>query len=278
MGPARTQWRKCSDKYYPYSHLFVDRNDIVPSQPDPLIPNTKPWKPPPIISSPDFRPSHRPDRPFGKPTRLPPKPSLDEYESQFEHQFLDPPKPGGFGLARHWPVAYLHKELPPDENVTEIKVSTTMVPKLRSYDGKNATFQAIQNLIDIIKATDAKMKYTTSNFSQDDAAVHIKIPLISKEENSMNKTLGNFEAINVPPTEVTLKNPTRINLGSTRALRSSNEDVSGNEFDKSNEFVLTSNSGTSGLRTFPAFRRGTVTKTTIENYGKLRTRRTHRNT
>lgn len=89
VGPARTQWRKCSDKYFPYIHNIIDRFDHIPIKPHlPLSP--KPWHPP----GPPYRPGARPNRPPGPPLKPLPKPSLDEYEAEFDQQFLEPPKPG----------------------------------------------------------------------------------------------------------------------------------------------------------------------------------------
>lgn len=81
VGPARTQWRKCSDKYFPYVHNIIHKLDHFP---------TKPW----YSSMPLNRPGARPDRPPAPPIQLIPRPSLDEYEVQFDEQFLEPPKPG----------------------------------------------------------------------------------------------------------------------------------------------------------------------------------------
>lgn len=84
VGPARTQWRKCSDRYFPYIHNIIDRLDHIPTKP------YLPWTP----VRPPYRPGARPDRPPAPPVKPPPKPSLDQYEAQFDEQFLEPPKPG----------------------------------------------------------------------------------------------------------------------------------------------------------------------------------------
>lgn len=73
VGVDKTQWRKCSDQYYPYLHNLLDSNDVRP-------------KPHNYGIRPD-----RPDAPLRPPVM---GPSLDEYEGQFDEQFLSPPKPG----------------------------------------------------------------------------------------------------------------------------------------------------------------------------------------
>lgn len=89
VGPERTQWRKCSDRYFPYVHNIIDRLDHIPTKPYLPLP-TKPWAP----IGPPYRPGARPDRPPAPPIKPPPRPSLDEYEAQFDEEFLEPPKPG----------------------------------------------------------------------------------------------------------------------------------------------------------------------------------------
>lgn len=194
MGPLRTQWRKCNDRYYPYLHHFIDRNDNIPPEYQSYLPDNSdrnPWpQNPPVHSTlePPFRPGYRPDRPPARPTKQPIRPSLDEYENKFDSQFLEPPKPGGFntpqgfGQPRHWPVNYLHKEIPPNETVAmppPPPTSTQMPVGFTNDNNNNQKFQAIQNLIDIIKSNDLNnVQYQISNHSnKKDDVLYVKIPL-----------------------------------------------------------------------------------------------------
>lgn len=88
VGPNKTQWRKCSDRYFPYIHNIIDRLDHIPTRPYLPLP-TKPW--PPLQP---YQPGFRPDRPPAPPVKPLQKPSLDQYEAQFDEEFLEPPKPG----------------------------------------------------------------------------------------------------------------------------------------------------------------------------------------
>lgn len=81
VGPERSQWRKCSEKYYPYlpeTDKIDDRKHFSPN------PHRQPWRPP----------IFRPDRPPGQHPVPPPALSLDQYEMIFNEQFLEPPLPG----------------------------------------------------------------------------------------------------------------------------------------------------------------------------------------
>lgn len=108
-------------------------------------------------------------------------PSLNEYESEFNRQFLDPPKPGGFGEPRYWPVSYLHKEQPPEAgNATEFKYD-------RMKDGR---INAIHNLITIIKSNTLKdIKYEINN----DTNLLIQVPLPGNftQDGKVNTTSTN---------------------------------------------------------------------------------------
>ncbi|XP_057668269.1 uncharacterized protein LOC130901158 [Diorhabda carinulata] len=153
VGPERTQWRKCNDRYYPYIHDRLDDDKYLPP-----IEHPKPWRP--ALFRPDRLPGQAP----------PPQshPSLDQYEMIFDEEFLDPPKPGGFGQPRHWPVSYLHKEMPPNDTDSSIQ----------SEDSKYA---AIQSLIDVIKNNDLKnLEYhITTEPNKKDDVLFVKIPLPS---------------------------------------------------------------------------------------------------
>ncbi|XP_060517083.1 uncharacterized protein LOC132696335 [Cylas formicarius] len=169
VGPARSQWRKCSDSYYPYGHNVIDRN---------------------YLPKPNNRPQFRPDRPAASPLTPPIQPTLDEYETQFDDQFLSPPKPGGLGLPRRWPVSYLHKEMPP--NNTESDPRTTRKSKAE----KNSKITAIKSLIDVIKTNDfSNVQYHIANNSdKPDDVLYVKIPLptigIDKRQNKTTKNGG----------------------------------------------------------------------------------------
>ncbi|KAJ8924277.1 hypothetical protein NQ315_007069, partial [Exocentrus adspersus] len=166
VGPAKTQWRKCNDRYYPYVHNVVGKVDISKLY---LPVPEKPWRPSP------YRAGARPDRPPAPAFDPPPTPSLDEYEKLFDNQFLDPPKPGGFGgfiQARHWPVSYLHKEMPPNHTDSEPRF-------LRMETKDNPKYAAIQNLIQVIKNNDLNnVQYHISNESNNaNDILFVKIPL-----------------------------------------------------------------------------------------------------
>ncbi|RZC35297.1 uncharacterized protein BDFB_009064, partial [Asbolus verrucosus] len=206
VGPTRTQWRKCSERYYPYVHSFIDRFDRpphhwVPGGPGPggnYLPDHRP---------PPYRPAGRPDRPPAPPTRPPPRPSLDEYEMQFDTQFLDPPKPGGFGQPRHWPLSYLHKEMPPNNTDSEPRL-------MKAVTGRepNPKFAAIQNLIDVIKSNDLKnIQYQITNESnKQDDILFVKIPLPTNftQETKSEKLTLNKTSISGP---IDLMNETKNN-------------------------------------------------------------------
>ncbi|XP_066142349.1 uncharacterized protein [Euwallacea fornicatus] len=159
VGAFKTQWRKCSDLYYPYYlHNAIDRFDK----------DKTPWDssggyPPPPHSQ-GFRPD-RPNAPVQPPL---PNPSLDHYEEQFNNEFLNPPKPGGFGQPKRWPVAYLHKELPPD-------VNSTTEDDSRSSRADNSA-EAIKSLITVLNNTN--FQYNVSNIgNKSDDTLYVKIPL-----------------------------------------------------------------------------------------------------
>ncbi|CAH1364600.1 unnamed protein product [Tenebrio molitor] len=199
VGPSRTQWRKCSDRYYPYVHNLIDRFDRPPpGPPHHWVPSGGNYLPDHGHRPPPYRPGVRPDRPPAPPTRPPPQPSLDEYEMQFESQFLDPPKPGGFGQPRHWPLSYLHKEMPPNSTDSDSRL-------IKASQGRdpNPKFAAIQNLIDIIKSNDLKnVQYQITNESnKEDDILFVKIPLptnFTEETKKSEKMVANGTSISGP--------------------------------------------------------------------------------
>ncbi|KAG5894828.1 hypothetical protein JTB14_033672 [Gonioctena quinquepunctata] len=87
----------------------------------------------------------------------------------FDEEFLEPPKPGGFGQPRHWPLSYLHKEMPP--NTTDSRIMR--------MEEENPKYAAIQNLINVIKSNDLNnIQYHISNESNKaDDVLFVKIPL-----------------------------------------------------------------------------------------------------
>ncbi|CAG9854275.1 unnamed protein product [Phyllotreta striolata] len=167
VGPERTQWRKCNDRYYPY---LTDRKHFEAN------PERKKWE----------RPLFRPDRAPGYPPHPAPSPSLDEYEKLFNEQFLQPPAPsGGVGEPRHWPVSYLHKEMPPN-------ATTSKSARLESDNNK---YRAIQNLIDTIKNNDLNnIQYHITNESdKKDDVLLVKIPLptnLTRTKQTSNSSLS----------------------------------------------------------------------------------------
>ncbi|KAJ2938189.1 hypothetical protein O0L34_g18528 [Tuta absoluta] len=69
------------------------------------------------------------NRPYIKYSHNPPRPPTGQWVPVTQPE-LDPPIPGGLGVPRYWPVAYLHKESPPNTkylkyNQTERPVSST---------------------------------------------------------------------------------------------------------------------------------------------------------
>ncbi|KAL3288837.1 hypothetical protein HHI36_003284 [Cryptolaemus montrouzieri] len=270
VGPEKTQWRKCSDRYYPYIHNLIDRLDHKrPSYP--AEPPAHPWLPiesgpgghylpeydhkPSFIPAPPIRPGFRPNRPPAPPHERPPEPSLDEYEMQFDQQFLAPPKPGGFGQPRHWPVSYLHKDMPP--NITD---SEPRLMKSGQNKDTHAKLNAIQSLIDIINSNDLKnVQYQITNESNSmDDILFVKIPLptnFTKQDNAeransnINTEDLKLEAINIfEPQKNTSKR-------FTKALELMPVAGSDNNNNKVNSFV-------------PTYRRGYVTRTNVTRHGR----------
>lgn len=252
----RTQWRKCSDHYYPYTPPFVDRHDTIhppspypPSLPhDPSFTSIKPPLPGTETTlQPPHRPGFRPDRPPPLPTTQAPKPSLDQYEQHFQSQFLDPPKPGGFGQARHWPVSYLHKETPFNES-SDLSFNLRMRSNDEPSDSKIA---AIHNLIKIIKSNDlddALEKYSNKSNRNNDS-LHLALPLTSNT-NSYDNNLTDaerYKGIYVAPLQVV---DLKINNESVEATRDRRISAALNNANKT------------------VYRRGYVTRTNVRNYGR----------
>ncbi|GLV39891.1 uncharacterized protein CBL_08045 [Carabus blaptoides fortunei] len=187
VGPSRDQWRKCSDRYYPYQHhqFPADKhNSIIHTKPHYAISNYEPYLPKPASRPSSTWLSERPYRPpYGssRPEPRPPRPSLDEYEDKFHQQFLDPPKPGGFGPARHWPVSYLHKELPPNTTMDELpdRQNRNMIHESKKYE-------AITNLVQTIKSNDFSNSKEDKKLDDFDDLFLISVP--KNRSNTENQT------------------------------------------------------------------------------------------
>lgn len=265
VGPSRDQWRKCSDRYYPYiNHRFpTDKHDR------PHFPSSGPSGPsgppgPPYLPRPG-RPGSRPppswysERPY-RPPWAPghdshsPRPSLDEYEDKFNQQFLDPPKPGGFGPARHWPVSYLHKEMPPNATMDESD------KKMSDKDAKN--YKAISSLVDSIKANDLKnTKYQVTNQSNSaDDVLFVRIPMPDKKANlqsdNTNDKILKFDIVDMKP----------------ETKKSPDNNKQSNDFDdlflisvpknkSSNVEVTSTRTPKRELQLYPMVRKGHITRT-----------------
>ncbi|CAH1113971.1 unnamed protein product [Psylliodes chrysocephalus] len=232
VGPERSQWRKCSEKYYPYlpeTDKIDDRKHFSPN------PHRQPWRPP----------IFRPDRPPGQHPVPPPALSLDQYEMIFNEQFLEPPLPGGIGQPRHWPVSYLHKEMPP--NMTESKLA-----RMETEDTKYA---AIQNLINTIKNNDLKnIQYHISNESnKKDDILFVKIPLPTNFTND-NKEILNNSTINLQP--ITVEDD---NFDTKRYQKSLPPLVNWNTKDS----ALSDDT-----RRAPVYRRAFITRTNVTTHGR----------
>ncbi|XP_076267093.1 uncharacterized protein LOC143200541 [Rhynchophorus ferrugineus] len=230
VGPEKTQWRKCSDHYYPYIHNVIDRNDHKPPRPQ---------------SS-----AYRPDRPNASIRPQSPRPSLDQYEEEFDNEFLSPPKPGGFGEPRRWPVSYLHKDMP---NNTDSSDKDT--PRSAS----SSKFAAIKSLIDVIKNNDFQnVQYHIVNDSnKPDDVLFVKIPLPNlddKKDKTTEKPKRNNEIVS--RTKVNFDAVDEIHERIARMQKSFEKQINSEE-------PITDHYNRS-----PVFRRGFVTRTNITNIKK----------
>ncbi|KAL1513834.1 hypothetical protein ABEB36_003184 [Hypothenemus hampei] len=230
VGPKRTQWRKCNDQYYPY-YNHLDRLDNRPTG--------DPGGAPPPEHSPGFRPD-RPNAPV-RPGESPNQ-SLDEYEQEFDNQFLSPPKPGGLGQPRRWPVAYLHKEVPP--NVTDSRNAR-----------ENSKLAAIKSLIDVIQNSEAKnLQFNVSNGSSNmNDVLLVKIPLPKLDESS-NKELQN---------ENQLKSDTKVHFETVDVQTEIPRSQKSLPIDNNESGKVIRNVDSLGRA--PIYRRGFVTRTNVTN-------------
>lgn len=271
VGPAKTQWRKCSDRYYPYIHNLIDRIDYFHEQkPHSYLP-TPPtvWRPDnpnhylPIDSGaplPVLRPGFRPDRPPAFPRPTPPPPSLDNFEMQFDEQFLAPPKPGGFGQARHWPVQYLHKELPP--NITDSEARLSKSEKMKDPSSK---LTAIQNLINIINSNELKnveYQITNKTDSMDDILL-VKIPLPSNFTKEVNRL---DDKVNDTTNKLDLQVFEDNDAAKNNTKRSS-KDLSVNNPSK---FQISDSTKSSFSNVAPVYRRSYIVRANVSSHASHR--------
>ncbi|XP_048523827.1 uncharacterized protein LOC109536280 [Dendroctonus ponderosae] len=236
VGPTKTQWRKCSDQYYPYTDRFDN--------------GKKPWQ-----ASGHYPPSPqsaglRPDRPNAPVKLSPPRPSLNEYEEEFDNEFLGPPKPGGFGQPRRWPVAYLHKEMPPNAAVPSDTRPT------RTEKAETSKLSAIKSLIDVIQNTEIKnVQYHISNDSnKSDDILTVKIPLPNLEEEPQSNSTEAAKRSN----ELSSKTSVQFQVVDNVRHAPSNERSDGRNIPISKR----SQTADSPFQ-YPVFRRGFVTRTNL---------------
>lgn len=239
--PDRSSYKDKRQPYLP-SNLYL--NDYSAAEGTNSVTELKP----------PYRLGARPDRPPAPPKAVPLQPSLNQYEEQFENEFLEPPRPGGFDQSRHWPVSYLHKEMPLNANSSQFEHKderSDLKPK----------FAAIQNLIDIIKSNDLKdVKYQISNdTTRSDDALFVKIPLPTNftQETGTEKIekLDSEFSILVP--EVTK------NTGNLRTSTTANVTVSTSKSESSK--VIPNNIRE---RSLPVYRRSYVERTNVTSHGK----------
>ncbi|KAK4885792.1 hypothetical protein RN001_002063 [Aquatica leii] len=193
VGPRKTQWRKCNDHYYPYQSSITDRYDYHHSHS--YLPG------PPSNHVPDY---HATSKPNFRPNRPPP-----------DDHFLDPPKPGGFGQSRHWPISYLHKELPQNNSLPDMdsKFDSPKAPKSRNID---TNYQAIGNLIKTIKSNELKL--STNGTNKSNSSLYVKIPLPSNSTDAQETNINPIEVIDITTPRQNYTQSTWQNLGrSSRA-------------------------------------------------------------
>ncbi|KAK5647334.1 hypothetical protein RI129_002226 [Pyrocoelia pectoralis] len=215
VGPKKTQWRKCNDRYYPYG--TTDRYDY------------------PHVSSylPETTSNHLP--PIVRPNRPP-----------AEEHYLDPPKPGGFGQTRHWPISYLHKELPQNDSLPDIDPTFDFqkLPKPRNADNKD---EAIGNVIKTIQSNELKNgQYQVLNATDNsNYSVPFKIPLpLNVNKSQENIEFGKFQTVDLllesNSTHSTGRNPRRERSGRpyTRGIiTKTSKPVTNASFSKTHETV-----------------------------------------
>lgn len=186
--------------YHPYNHqLITDKKDMRPLYHGPPSHNqhNRPQAYNTWYKEKHYRPTHFHSKPgFGGPVYE--KPNLNQYEEIFSHQFLDPPKPGGFQqlktLPRHWPVSYLHKETPPNATVDIESVRIEDKNSRKFNRNQNQNNNAVNNLKQTIKTeekeyTNSSNILTQESLSKDeDELLLVRIPMpVTSNENKEKK-------------------------------------------------------------------------------------------
>lgn len=274
VGPAKEQWRKCSEKYHPYNNQMIqNKKDHFPSphsKPQPY--NTwykeKPFRPPYYHSSP------------GLEAPLHARPNLHQYEQIFDNQFLDPPKPGGLAqlktLPRHWPVSYLHKETPPNA----ANDSQIYVPKdtKNSESIQNQKYDAIEKLMETIKtegpnetstesSRPAKIIKDQPSKEEEEELLLVRIPMTESPREKPAKS------VTLEIVDTNVKNGTRLKKLDKSLdfddlfLISLPKRNKTNSVNVTNRFMM--RSPKRDLQVFP-IRRGYVTRTSRTNIRKRR--------
>ncbi|CAG4963960.1 unnamed protein product [Colias eurytheme] len=166
VGPSDEQWRPCSEKYYPYHqhnvpHPSLGHREAIRPRPDgqPNKPTDR-VRPGPYLPEGDRKywddlykngPQAYYDK-YGNPlpgyTRVPTesRPHI-KYERNPPRRgsgnwvpvhYDDEPQAAGLGVPRYWPIAYLHKEPPP--NTTYFRFNET-TPTTERYNFRSTTLQ-----------------------------------------------------------------------------------------------------------------------------------------
>lgn len=169
--------------------MMTDKKDTRPPQYGPQSHNNhhrpqpyntwykeKPFRPPYYHTKPGFEgPVHE-------------RPNLNQYEQIFNHQFLDPPKPGGFQqlktLPRHWPVSYLHKESPPN--------ATADVTGDKKYKSDRNKYTAIDTMMKTIKSEEKptnSSKIIKQDISKEEEEELLLVRIPMTESPTENKTI-----------------------------------------------------------------------------------------
>lgn len=163
---------------------------------------------------------------------------------------------GGFGQPRHWPLSYLHKEMPP--NITD---SDSKLMRMESKMEENTKYSAIQNLINVIKKNDLNnIQYHISNDSnKENDILFVKIPLpsnFSKEinENSKNvfssNTTVNLEPIDLKTNALQKRSQKSMPFATRASFDDVDEQVNAQSY-------------------YPVYRRGFVTKTNVTSRARI---------
>lgn len=153
VGPNKSQWRKCADRYYPYgvpTQSITGNNHLTSGDHRPEISGDRPY---PQKYQGDYG-HHRPSAGFVP--QAPPCCGEQIHHDGPDQIFLSPPSPGGFVQARYWPVAYLHSETPPS-NVTYAPKPMNELPQNVNQKSNNTgtdSVNAVQTLADALKTND----------------------------------------------------------------------------------------------------------------------------